>query len=186
MEVVEDPAAPRRLLSRVPAEDEARAGLATEVFSAVVGLVQPQLDAYSAQVISPLSPVHLPIPPVHLPCISLYLDAYSAQREAEAAGRAAEEALAEAQRVEGEVRAAHEEARDHGRVERLPRHLIWGGVRVGVRGTVRVRVRVGVRLRGRGRGRGRLRLRLRLACTGTVNMKFSLLANCHSRCESMR
>ena len=63
---MEDPAAPRRLLSRVPAEDEARAGLATEVFSAVLGLVQPQLDAYSAQVTSPI----LPHTSLHLPCIS--------------------------------------------------------------------------------------------------------------------
>ena len=72
MEAVEDPAAPRRLLSRVPAEDEARAALATEVFSAVVGLVQPQLDAYSAQVISPIPPytsLYLPVSP----CISPYL-----------------------------------------------------------------------------------------------------------------
>ena len=70
MEAVEDPAAPRRLLSRVPAEDEARAGLATEVFSAALGLMQPQLDAYSAQVISPIPPYISPIPPLYLPCIS--------------------------------------------------------------------------------------------------------------------
>ena len=78
MEAVDDPAAPRRLLSRVPAEDETRAALATEVFSAALGLVQPQLEAYTAL------------------------------REAEAAVRAGEEALGEAQRAEGEARAAHE------------------------------------------------------------------------------
>ena len=75
---MDDPAAPRRLLSRMPVEDEARASLATEVFSAALGLVQPQLDAYTAL------------------------------REGGGAVQAAEEALGEAHRAEGEAQAAHE------------------------------------------------------------------------------
>ena len=77
---MDDPAAPRRLLSRMPVEDEARASLATEVFSAALGLVQPQLDAYTAL------------------------------REGGAAVQAAEEALGEAHRAEGEAQAALEAA----------------------------------------------------------------------------